>query len=283
METSIGMLAKEAYLGLMLLGFGAGIFGTLVGAGGGFALMPILLLLYPSEPPAVLTSISLAVVFFNALSGSEAYALAKRIDYRSALAFALATIPGAVIGSLNTTLFNRKVFDPIFGVIVLAVAVYLFLPRRARTARDDSGRAHRTTRVLVDAHGVEYRYSFDMRLGVAASFFVGYFSSLFGIGGGIIHVPFLITVLDFPVHVATATSHFILAIMALAGTVTHVVQGTFSHGVHRALALSIGVVAGAQLGARISEKVRGALIIRLLAACLGLLGLRILLTGLGLF
>ncbi|WP_218148511.1 hypothetical protein [Parafilimonas terrae] len=32
------------------------------------------------------------------------------------------------------------------------------------------------------------------------------------------HVPALISLLDFPAHVATATSHFVLPIMALAGT-----------------------------------------------------------------
>jgi uncharacterized membrane protein YfcA len=61
----------ERILGLIALGFGTGLYGTLIGAGGGFVLMPVLLLLYPAEGPEILTSISLAVVFFNALSGSE--------------------------------------------------------------------------------------------------------------------------------------------------------------------------------------------------------------------
>ena len=73
----------EHYLGLIALGIAVGAYGTLIGAGGGFVLMPVLLLLYPNQSADVLTSISLAVVFFNALSGSEAYALMKRIDYRS--------------------------------------------------------------------------------------------------------------------------------------------------------------------------------------------------------
>ena len=68
------MFLKEQYLALIALGFGVGAYGTLIGAGGGFVLMPILLILYPGESPAILTAISLAVVFFNALSGSESYA-----------------------------------------------------------------------------------------------------------------------------------------------------------------------------------------------------------------
>ena len=59
---------------LVLLGFGVGAFGTLVGAGGGFILTPILLLLYPHDPPKLLTAISLMAVFFNAGSGTVAYA-----------------------------------------------------------------------------------------------------------------------------------------------------------------------------------------------------------------
>ena len=68
---------------LIPVGFIIGTYGTLIGAGGGFVLVPMLILLYPQESPEVITSISLAVVFFNALSGSLAYMRLKRVDYRS--------------------------------------------------------------------------------------------------------------------------------------------------------------------------------------------------------
>ena len=51
------------YLELAALGVGIGCYGTLIGAGGGFVLMPVLLLLYPEQSANLLTSISLAVVF----------------------------------------------------------------------------------------------------------------------------------------------------------------------------------------------------------------------------
>ena len=62
------------YFWLIGLGLGVGLYGTLIGAGGGFVLMPVLLLLYPEMKPENLTAISLAVVFFNAASGTESYA-----------------------------------------------------------------------------------------------------------------------------------------------------------------------------------------------------------------
>jgi uncharacterized protein len=64
--------------------------------------------------------------------------------------------------------------------------------------------------------------------------------------------------------------------MALTGTLVHIMTGTFNHGVHRTIALSIGVLLGAQIGARLSEKIQGSWIIRGLAIALGVVGLRIL-------
>ncbi len=268
----------EHYLGLVALGIGVGCYGTLIGAGGGFVLMPLLLLLYPEQSADLLTSISLAVVFFNALSGSEAYALLKRIDYRSGLMFSAATIPGAVLGALNTAYVPRRLFDLIFSILLLGAAAFLaWRPRKAGNGRKSMSAAHhRMIRRLVDAHGIEYEYDFNWLLGMTISIVVGYVSSFLGIGGGIIHVPALSYLLNFPVHIATATSHFILAIMALTGTVVHILTGTFAHGVHRTIALAIGVVLGAQIGARLSERLRGSWIIRGLAVALGVVGLRIL-------
>ena len=264
----------------MALGFGVGAYGTLIGAGGGFVLMPLLLILYPKESPEVLTSISLAVVFFNALSGSEAYGLMKRIDYRSGFMFAAATVPGAVVGAMNTSHVPRYLFDIIFSVLMVAAAVFLlFRPGAPKaTSQKSSDSRYRITRHLVDAHGHHYDYSFNPLLGIGLSLFVGYASSFLGIGGGIIHVPVLGYFLHFPVHVATATSHFVLAIMALTGTVVHILTGTFTHGVHRTIALAIGVALGAQLGAHFSQRVHGTWIIRSLALALGLVAIRILMT-----
>ncbi len=270
--------ATETYLGFIALGFGVGTYGTLIGAGGGFVLMPLLLLIYPQETPEKLTSISLAVVFMNALSGSEAYARMKRIDYKSGLIFASATVPGAILGALNTSYVPRRLFDTLFGILLVAAAVFLILrPSLAKVggkeARPD---CDHTKRHLVEGDGKIVDYCFNPTVGIALSLFVGYVSSFLGIGGGIIHVPALVYFLHFPVHIATATSHFILVIMALTGTLVHIFTGTFSHGVHQMISLSLGVVLGAQVGAHLSRFLRGNWIIRSLAFALGLVGFRIL-------
>ena len=265
-------------IGLIALGFVVGAYGTLIGAGGGFVLMPVLLLLYPHESPEVLTSISLVVIFFNTLSGSEAYALMKRIDYKSGLLFAGAAIPGAVLGALNTSHVPRHWFNLVFGIILFAAALFIILKPKAghRAHKIPSPHNLRSDRHLRDAHGIPYDYSFNPLLGIGISVFVGYLSSFLGIGGGVVHVPALAYFLHFPVHIATATSHFILAIMAFSATLVHILSGTFSNGVHRSISLSIGVLLGAQLGAHLSDRIKGIWMIRSLALALGLVALRIL-------
>jgi len=268
-------------LELIALGFGTGAYGTLIGAGGGFVLMPVLLLLYPKQDPETLTSISLAVVFFNALSGSESYAIMKRIDYKAGLLFASATIPGAILGALNTAYVPRHLFDLIFAVVLLAGALFLFLHPDLKPQSEGVPPPHRRFIVmhqLTEAGGTRYVYSFRPAVGIIASFFIGYASSFLGIGGGIIHVPVLVYLLHFPVHVATATSHFILSIMAFTGTAAHIANGYFAHGMIQTLALGIGVVLGAPFGAHMSNYIKAGWIVRSLALALGLVGVRILIT-----
>jgi uncharacterized membrane protein YfcA len=265
--------------GFLALGFATGAYGTLIGAGGGFVLMPILLLLFPNESPALLTSISLAVVFVNAASGTEAYTAMRRVDFKTGAAFALASIPGAVLGAVTTSFFPRRVFDIIFGIMLLAGAIFLFLRKPKVAQAPIQPVKGLTTRRIVDHFGVVYEYSFSMKTGIILSVFVGYLSSFLGIGGGIIHVPAMVYLLGFPIHIATATSHFVLAIMAMAGTTVHILSGEFIHGIHRTIYLALGVLVGAQVGAHLSNHVRGALIIRSLSLALVFVGLRILFTG----
>lgn len=260
-------------IGLALLGFAVGVVGTLVGAGGGFILTPVLLLAYPRDKPDLITAISLLVVFFNALSGSLAYSRQERIDYRSGLQFAAAALPGSVAGALVVGLVPTHPFDVIMGVILAALALLVLqggtpslTPRAMQSA---------TPRSLTDADGVTYDYAVPVKRGILYSTAVGFVSSFLGIGGGVIHVPLMVTQLGFPVHIATATSHFVLTFMAFTGSATHAISGTFAGGVglRRAAALSVGVIGGAQLGAKLSQRFSGALIRRVLG--LGLLAIAI--------
>ena len=261
---------------LILLGIVVGAYGTLIGAGGGFVLVPILLLRYPNESPQTITCITLAVVFFNALSGSYAYARMGRVDYRSAGLFCWSMVPAAILGALTTSYVPRHLFDLAFAVLLIAVCIYLLWRPGPPAAADRPEPAASQRRFLVEADGTCHLYAFRRGRALWLGGVISYVSSLLGVGGGIFHVPALVRLFNFPVHVATATSHFVLAIISLAATITHIASGQFQHGVRRTIALSIGVVIGAQFGAKLSSRVRGDWIIRALAVALGLVAIRVL-------
>ncbi|HEV3097432.1 MAG TPA: sulfite exporter TauE/SafE family protein [Candidatus Dormibacteraeota bacterium] len=264
------------FLAWVAAGIAVGAYGTLVGAGGGFALVPILLLVYPRQSAAQLTAVSLAVVFANVVSGSISYARLRRIDYRTGLILAPATIPGAVIGALVVGAIPRVAFDAVMGSALILVAVFLLLKPSGSVPVGLNG-PWVVSRTLIDSDGNRYAYRFNQTLAVLASFGIGFVSSLLGIGGGIVQVPILTTFFGFPAHIASATSQFVQVATSGVGAVTHIVHGDYAGFVGVTIALAIGVIIGAQAGASISRRVAGSSIIRLLAVALGLVGIRLLL------
>jgi uncharacterized membrane protein YfcA len=63
--------------------------------------------------------------------------------------------------------------------------------------------------------------------------------------------------------------------MALAGTIVHIIQGDFKDGWLPTILIGSGVIVGAQLGARLSDKIKGPLIVRILAIALLLVAIRL--------
>jgi len=271
---------------LILVGFLIGGCGTLIGAGGGFILVPLLILTtHHAMPPNIITAISIAVVAANAISGSVAYAVAGRIDYKAGIIFGLFTIPGSVIGVFLVKYIPLRFFNILFGILLIALSTYLFLDHNNSEASGSIARKIRKgtrTHTLTDSNGEHFSYTYNQTLGIIICVFVGFLSPLLGIGGGIIHVPAMVQWLQFPVYVATATSHFMLAIMSTVSVIVHIFQGSYSnpHVLRMVIGLCIGVVPGAQAGAYISHKIHTQIIIGVLAVCLGLVGLRILLSAL---
>lgn len=251
---------------LVGLGVGIGAVGTLIGAGGGWMIVPILLFGYGFSPQTAVGT-SLAIVFLNALSGSVAYMVQRRVLYAMGSVFALATIPGALLGVWLVQYLNPEWFSVLFGAFLLFIAVFLHRGHQLLFR-------HRESAQRADAEMRSLR-SPVIRVGVLLSALVGILSSVFGVGGGIVHVPFLIVVLGLPVHAATATSHFVLAITSLVGSLVFLGHGQVNLSV--AASMGVGVLGGAQVGAALSRRMRSEPIRRLLALALAVFAIRLIL------
>ncbi|MFC1522250.1 sulfite exporter TauE/SafE family protein, partial [Elusimicrobiota bacterium] len=195
---------------LVIVGIIVGCYGTVIGIGGGPLIAPILIL-YTDLTPEEVVGTTLIVVLFNVLSGSVAYFKQRRVDLISGTKFGLATIPGAMLGTYIPRFFSMSFLRITFGMLVVFLAGYVLATSYGDSDKVvvDPPRTKKTKdfvkRVLNDSDGQRYIYSFNERLGIGLSFAISSVSTMFGIGGGVIHVPMMIRVLNFPVHIATAT------------------------------------------------------------------------------
>jgi uncharacterized membrane protein YfcA len=121
--------------------------------------------------------------------------------------------------------------------------------------------------------------SLPLALGiVAAGVGVGVLSALFGIGGGVIMVPFIVLVLDDPQKLAEGTSLLVIVPTAVVGVLAHRRGGYISmpHGV----LLAAGGIAGSVLGAILALRISGDSLQKIFSVFVALMGMRLMYRGL---
>lgn len=220
------------YLGLVALGFAAGIIGSMIGLGGGFVVVPILT--FFGFSPQLAASDSLFAAFSNAVASTASYAKQKRIEYSLGMKLGLLSIPGTILGAYISDIITPSSFKISFGIVLLASSIYIFLKRKMESK--------------------EYNLSKQvMVLAVGASFFAGIISSLFGIGGGVVFVPLMVIAIGLSMKMAAPTSQFILLFASASGMIAHALLG--HPDFYQALFLSIGAFAGGLVGSRLSLQV----------------------------
>ena len=222
-------------LWLILLGFAAGILGSMIGLGGGVIVVPVLTFLGFS--PTAAASNSLFAALSNAIASTISYSKQKRIEYSIGWKLGLLSIPGTILGAIISTDAAPHIFKILFGLVLVASAVYIFLRGRIK-----SGDTKLSPLMIVFA--------------VGASFFAGIISSFFGIGGGIIFVPLMVVGMGMAMKRAAPTSQMILLFASLSGVITHSLLGhpDFLQAGFLAIGSFIGGLVGARLSIQIKER-----------------------------
>ncbi len=277
---------------LFTLGVATGIYGVLVGAGGGFILAPVLILFF-SKDPEIAAGTSLALVSINSISGFIAYRKSGFIDVRSGFLFAIAAVPGSVLAPFILDVMPGNIFRTLFGVLLLSLAIHMFF--RGSKAEDDSGYTSDDItlkpalpkwmsftvkeRTITAFDGTIFNYRFNESMATIFNLILGFVSSFFGTGGGFLRTPILVSAFSFPVKVAVATSIFSLSFYATIGAAAH----AFNHNIEWYPTLvwgGLGLVLGGQIGARLAQRIKSFWILKLLLLVVLLLGLQLLLEGL---
>jgi uncharacterized membrane protein YfcA len=231
----------------------ASVFGSMVGLGGGFVLVPILRLVL-GFPPADVAGTSLVLIVANSASGAFTYLLHRRVHLKIGLLIALGGLPSGILGAILSLHISARIFDVLLAVLLIAVAGDLIWnAERHLAGRPEPARLQRIK-------GMSYRGA------LAIGFVVGIFLSLFGLGGGTVMVPAFLYFSELPVHVIGATSQFAILLTSPPGLITHILQ----HDVvgRDVIPLVLGGLLGGPIGARLSLRLKSPQLLIVVAVAL---------------
>ena len=265
---------------LLLLGGGvaAGLFGSLLGLGGGILIVPLLTLAF-GLPLLTAIGVSLICVIVTSSAAAGVYLERRVANLRLGMTLELFTACGALVGGLVAFLLPERVLELAFTGLLVYVAVTMARRRDpAPSSAPDAAAADvvapiggpgalasspspspspspgpsRAGAFLDQLSGPDYRVR---RLGIGAigSVGAGVTSALLGIGGGLIKVPVMHVIMGVPLRVATATSNLMIGITASASAIIYLLRGGIDP--YAAAPTAIGVFIGASIGSRIASRI----------------------------
>lgn len=209
---------------LIVIGLVSGFLAGLLGAGGGFATVVLLLAAGLSAHQAVGTSLVYTVVigawgtFLHLRKGTASAWLA--------LALGLPSAATALLGAQLGDRMDEKTLVLAFAALTLVVG-FAFLIRRSPAVEhveDDVLPIAGAQHVARPASLVRPN-SRIVGFAVAGGGVIGILKGLFGVGGGFLLVPFMVLALKIPEHVAVGSSLFAILLGSIVGGIKHITLG----------------------------------------------------------
>jgi hypothetical protein len=251
---------------------GAGVFGAVLGLGGGIVVVPALTLLLHIDIRYAIGASIVSVIATSSGAG-VAYVKERLTNIRVSMLLETATTTGAVLGAFLAGIIAGRWLFLVFG-LVLAYAAYEMW-RRPRGAPDSGAPAHtgpvstRTDRwsTTLRLSGSYHDAALDEEVpyhasrttwGLAVSWAAGILSGLLGVGGGIIKVPAMNLIMGLPIKVASGTSNFMIGVTAAASAGVYFQRGDINPFI--AGPVAIGVFAGGLVGTQILNRLHGSIL-----------------------
>lgn len=256
---------------MMAGGLAAGLFGSLLGLGGGVLIVPLLTIGFGLDIRTAV-GVSLVSVIMTSSAAAGVYLERHVANLRLGMSLELFTALGALIGGSVAFLIDERWLALLFAALLAYVAITMGraalrsgdrgIPATAvesdaaMTTLDDVGDATedapRVAESRIDLDGPGYHVR-SLGVGVVGATGAGVVSALLGIGGGIVKVPLMHLVMGVPLRVATATSNLMVGITASASAVIYASRGEID--VFAAGPTAIGVFLGANLGSRVGHRI----------------------------
>jgi uncharacterized membrane protein YfcA len=262
---------------LILAGFFIALLSAGLGIGGGVFTVPLLLYtgkleIFPDQYIGQMAvANSLVTAFFLSLSGTFHNLRKNQIALRSGSLLIAGNVTGAVAGSLWGSSLKSSQLIFLFSLFILGNGLYtlvrFLLKKRKKNDKTSSIMKHQE--IIGSEHNLHKNWFIKNQIFTMPFFgiFIGFFSSIIGVGGGLFMVPIFMYIYKLDVHTSIATSTFGIVFTALGG-----IAG-YSFMIHNSIQgmpgpsfgflyfpylipLLLGAVIGGYAGSRVSMKMK---------------------------
>ena len=258
---------------LTIFGLGGfvGLLSGIFGVGGGFLMTPLLIMF--GIPATVAAASDSNQIVGASTSGTLAHWRLGNVDFKMGLLLLIGGIIGGTVGvqiiKVLRAMGNADFLINITYVLMLGgVGGYMFVESLQSMKKEKAGpsieappkKESTYARMLkklpmqtrFEKSGVEMSLILPLILGTL----VGILAAIMGVGGGFIMVPVMVYLLRMPMHVVVGTSLFQILFTCVNVTI---MQSYSNHTVDFVLALLLllGSTLGAQIGTKVSKKLKG--------------------------
>jgi uncharacterized membrane protein YfcA len=243
-------------LAVFAVAVAAGVFGSMLGVGGGIIMVPMLSLVF-GAPIKVAIATSIVCVIATSTVAQTDFARRGMTNMRLGMLLEVATTAGAVAGGVTAVLIQGRILQVAFAVLLVYVA-WMMHRRRGDVVPECTG-------VLEGSYhdpalGVQVTYGCKrVPLGFALSLAAGNVSGLLGVGGGAFKVPVMNLLMGVPLKATIATSNLMIGVTAAASAAIFYGRGYVdpSFAVPAALGILLGARFGPALAVRLSARALG--------------------------
>jgi uncharacterized protein len=234
-------------IGIFVIALAAGVFGSMLGVGGGIIMVPVLSLAF-GVPIKTAIATSIICVIATSTMAQHTFSARGMTNMRLGMFLEVATTVGAITGGITAILVDARYLQVSFAALLFYVAWQM--GRRKGDVEPVPGPVMPAT-FYDPAEGREISYGVHgLGVGFVLSFFAGNVSGLLGVGGGAFKVPIMNLLMGIPLKATIATSNLMIGVTAATSAAIF-----YGHGYvdpRWVVPAVLGILAGARYGPRLA-------------------------------
>lgn len=277
------MLIVEFIILIFLFSIAAGVFGSIVGLGGGVVVIPVLTILFGVNIHFAIGA-SIVAIIGTSSGAASTYVKDRVTNLRVGMFLELASTTGAITGAAIAAYTDSSALKIIFGSILLVTVVLQLMklgediPKSPELKGLSKQLGLKGSYIETDGREIQYNATRPVS-GLAGTAVAGVLSGLLGIGGGGFKVLSMDMAMKLPMKVSTTTSNFMIGVTAAASAGIYFVRGDVDPLIVAPVAL--GILIGAAIGARVLMRSKNPTIRKAFALVLAVSAVEMILSAVG--